>query len=232
MMTTSDINFDEDNKRLKGTPSSFIRLLGLFLQHGWFIHTPSQLDIAIPPSQSYKLLELAVKPSVKRLGLRKLFAHSRRYFIRATRDGGFQMMTNSRVWWHPKRRTPITAILTAKFEASDDNISRLKFQSRVKARYLVGQLVYPTFFSSLIIFIDWSFWIIFACVLGLYALSWIGHRLTAMLEIHEIIFFIETVLADYAPETPQQLAAGSAEVIIEDDFVAEWDRFVEEKQSY
>ncbi|GAB5490777.1 MAG: hypothetical protein Phog2KO_09920 [Phototrophicaceae bacterium] len=230
-MTASNFNSEEENKLPRGATSSFVHLLTLFLRYGWFINTNSQFEIAIPPSKAYQLLEIATKPSVKRLGLRKLFANSRRYFIRATRDGGFQMMTSSRVWWHPKRRTPITAILTANFEAVDENVSRLKFQNRVKARYLVGQFFYPTFFSSIVIFSEWSIWIILTCVIALYAFSWIGHRLTATIEIHEIIFFIETVLSDYTPETPQQLSSGSAEIVMEDDFVAEWDRFVEEKQS-
>ena len=229
-MATNQTNFRANVQMPEGAPSSFIRLYRWLLQHVWFLQSSSHIRLAISPSQTYQILETATKPSVKRLGLRKLFAKGRRYYIRATQDSGFQMSTNSRVWWHPKRRTAITTILTAKFEPVDDTVSRLKLSSRVKLRYLLGQLIYPTFFASLVIFMHWSLWAIVISVLGLYVLSWLGHRFTALLEVHEIIFFIETVLADFAPEPPKQLASEGADIIIEDDFVAEWDRFVEEKR--
>lgn len=229
-MATNETDFRANVQIPEGAPSSFTRLYKWFLKRVWYLQSSSHIHVAIPPSQTYQILEMATKPSVNRLGLRKLFEKGRRYFIRSTQDGGFQMSTNSRVWWHPKRRTPITTILTADFETIDNNISRLKLQSRVKLRYLLGQLIYPTFFSSLLIYMDWSFWVIVMSILGLYGLSWVGHRFTALLEVHEIIFFMETVLADFAPEPPKQLAEEGADIVIEDDFVAEWDRFVEEKR--
>lgn len=229
-MTATNPEFDANTKIPIGAPSSFVRLLNWIIKHGWSVQSSNHIHVSIPPSQTYSILASAIKPSVKRLGLRKLFANSRRYFIRATQDGSFQMSTSSRVWWHPKRRTPVTTILTADFEKIDEIVSCLKLRSRVKIRYLLGQFIYPTFFSSLIINVGWSPWIIALCVIGLYTLSWAGHRFSAMLEVHEITFFLETVLADYAPDPPQLLATGTADIVVEVDFVAEWDRFVEEKR--
>lgn len=215
----------------ENSPSSFIRLIKWLLKHAWFVYKSDHIHTTLSPSQTYKVLETAAKPSVKRLGLRKLFANSRRYFIRAKTDGGFQMMTSSRVWWHPKRRTNATAILSANFEAIGDTTHRIHLNSRVRVRYLFGQFLWPAFMTSIIIFLNWNPWILIGCIFALFALSWTAHRLTALLEIHEIEYFIETVLHDFSPETPQQLAAGDADIVMEDEFTAEWDRYIEEKRA-
>ncbi|MGB7341954.1 MAG: hypothetical protein WBC91_23860 [Phototrophicaceae bacterium] len=211
------------------TPSSFWRLWCWLMNHGWYVHETAHIQARLTPAQVYKILETAAKPSVNRLGLRKLFKSGRRYFIRARNDGSFQMMTTSRVWWHPKRRTQPTAILSAAFDQIDEQNHRLHLRSRIKLRYLLEQFFIPTFMTSIIIYLGWSPIFLMSAIVGLYGLSWTSHRLTAMIESHEITFFIETVLDDFAPEAPQQLATGDADVTISDDFVHEWDRYVDEK---
>lgn len=228
-MAASTSNFQSKLQIPAGSPSSFVRLLHWLLQKAWYVHSSSHIHIVLSPSRTYQVLEIAARPSVERLGLRKLFNRGRRYFIRAKSDGGFQMTTTSKVWWHPKRRTQPTAILSADFEKIDEAISRIKLRSRARLRYLLGQFIWPTFISSIIIFLDWSPVLIALCIFGLYGFSWSAHRLNAMLEAHEIAFFIETVLDNFAPEAPQQLTGGDADIII-DDFTTEWDRYIEEKR--
>lgn len=223
-------NFQTKLQMPAGSPSSFVRLLLWLRQHTWYVHSSSHIHIVIPPSQTYQVLETAAKPSVKRLGLRKLFNRGRRYFIRAKGDGGLQMTTTSKVWWHPKRRTQATAILSADFEPVDGTVSRIKLRSRVKIRYLLGQFIWPTFMSSIIIFLGWSPVFVALSLIGLYGFSWSAHRLNAMLEAHEIEFFIETVLDNFAPAPPEQLTTGGADITI-DEFTSEWDRYVEEKRN-
>ncbi|MEM9951567.1 MAG: hypothetical protein AAF846_08210 [Chloroflexota bacterium] len=222
-------NFSTRLHLVDSAPSSFQRLLNWIVQHTWYVHSTSHIHMVLTPQQTYQLLETATKPSVNRLGLRKLFARGRRYFIRARSDGSFQMMTTNKVWWHRKRRTEATAILSAEFEHIEGDTHRLKTRTRVKLRYLLGQFFLPTFISSIIIFLDWSPIFIVLSVLGLYAFSWASHRLGAMLESHEITFFIETVLNDYTPPPAPQLATGDDVVI--DDFTVEWDRYVEKQRN-
>lgn len=210
-------------------PSSFVRLLRWLMKNGWFVHETAHIHASISPSQVYKLLETATKPSVNRLGLRKLFKRGRRYFIRAKTDGGFQMTTTNRVWWHPKRRTQPTAILSADFASIDEHNHRLHLKSRIKSRYFLEQFFMPTFISSIIIYLGWSPIFLISAIISLYALSWVSHRLTAMIEALEITFFIETVLSDVEPDAPQQLSSADADVIMTDDFTSEWDRYLDEK---
>lgn len=228
-MTASSANFQSKLQIPAGSPSSFVRLLHWLLQKAWYVHSSSHIHIALSPSLTYQVLETAARPSVERLGLRKLFNKGRRYFIRTKNDGGFQMTTTSKVWWHPKRRTHPTAILSADFEAIDETVNRIRIDSHAKIRYLLGQFIWPGLITSIIIFLDWSPLLIALCILGLYGFSWSAYRLTAMLEVHEIIFFIETVLDNFAPEAPQQITGGDADITV-DDFTSEWDRYVEEKR--
>lgn len=230
-MVARNTDFRFTFKLPQSSPSSFVRLIQWLFKHAWFVYKSDHIQTTLSPSQTYKILETAAKPSVKRLGLRKLFANSRRYFIRAKNDGGFQMTTGSRVWWHPKRRTNPTAILSANFEELDDSNHRIRLNSRVRVRYFLGQFMLPAFISSIIIYLNWSPWIVALCIFALFAFSWTAHRLTALLEIHEIQYFIETVLEDFTPETPQQLASADADIVIEDEFTAEWDRYIEEKRA-
>lgn len=232
-MTVEGVQFQSDNDaEIVYAPSSFVRLLKYLANHAWFIRIPSHIQVSLSPSQIYQILELAAKPSIKRLGLRNLFARSRRYHMRPTSDRGFRMTTTSRVSWHPRRRTSATAILTAKIQAGDDNTNQLNLNSRVKLRYLLTQFFLPTFFASMIIFMSWATWIIVLLIISLYSLSWIRHRTTAMLEVQEMIFFIETILREYVPEAPAQLQAGEANIVLEKDFAVEWDKYVAQRSDF
>ncbi|MEL6524519.1 MAG: hypothetical protein AAFQ07_02315 [Chloroflexota bacterium] len=208
-------------------PSSFVQLTHWLIKHGWYLHPSQHFAVTLQSSDVYKLLEKSTKPNVKQLNLRKLFARGRRYFIRATQDGGFQMTMTSKVWWHPRRRTNATAILNTAVEEHDNGNTRLTMRGRTKSRNLLTALFYPTFMTSIIIYMPWQWWVILLSVLCLYATSWIGHRLSAKLEAYEIIHYIETVLADYTPEPPAQLAPQqNPEITVDESFTAEWDKYV------
>ncbi|MGJ3237465.1 MAG: hypothetical protein ACFE0Q_02050 [Anaerolineae bacterium] len=229
-MTENQTATQSDIHLMERAPSSFEQLYRWLLHHMWFVYTSSHIYLTLSPAQAYQVLEKATRPSVKRLGLRKLFVNSRRYFIRNTRNGGFQMMTTSRTWWHPKRRTPATAILSGTFEPVEGLGNRIKLSSHIKLRYFLSQFLWPTFISSIVIFLDWFPLTISACILALYGLSVLVHRYTAKLEAHEITFFIETVLGDFRPEIAGQLSNAHADVVMPDDaFTNEWARHVEKQ---
>lgn len=207
--------------------SSFGQLVNWLVRKFWIVHSSTHLRLTIQPSQAYRVLEVAMKPSVKRLGLRKLFVQGRRYFIRSTSKGGFQMMTSNKVWWHPKRRTTPSTILTGNFEKLDDTLTRITLRSRIRLRYLLSGLLWPSFITSMIIFLDWHTWIIALCIVALYTSSWLTRRYNAMLEAYEITYFIETVLSDFSPAPPKILSNEGADIVMEQDFATEWDKFVE-----
>jgi hypothetical protein len=69
--------------------------------------------------------------------------------------------------------------------------------------------------------------VIVVLVVMLYGLSWMTHRYSAELETHEMIFFVEKALEDFIPAPPANLASRGPDIIVERDFPAVWDRFVE-----
>jgi len=208
-------------------PSSFVQLMRWSVNHSWYLHPSQHFSVTLERRDIYKLLEKSTKPNVKQLSLRKLFKRGRRYFIRAKQDGGFQMTMTRKVAWHPRRRTTATAILNTAIEKQSDGNTRLTMRGRTKSRNLLTAFFYPTFVASIVIYMPWQWWVILLSIVCLYASSWIGHRLSAKLEAYEIIHYVETVLADYTPEPPPQLAPQqSPEITVNETFAAEWDKYV------
>lgn len=211
--------------------SSFEQLLQLLMTHGWSLPSNAQLRLKIPPAQAYNVLEIAMKPSVNRLGLRKLFTRGRRYFIRAKTETTFEMMTTSKVWWHPKRRTEPSAVLTGEFEQVDETLTRLKLNSRIRFRYLMGGVLWPAFITSIIVFVDWSLLLIIACIMGMFITSLVERRYNAMLDAHYISYFIQTILSDFEPDPAPLLSSEGADIVIEDDFSVEWEKYMEDHKN-
>jgi hypothetical protein len=193
----------------------------------WYLHPQIQLPLNLSAAQAYNLLEMNSKPSLKRLEYRKLYAAGRRYLMRTDGKGGFSMMTTEKVWWHPRARTRASTVLHGQFEDLNAETSRLSLRSNIRLHYLLDVLPIPTFFTSIIVFMWWPVWLLTFLVLALYLLSWIGHRLHAMLEAHEMHFFIKTILSDYMPNPPAQLQSKS-NIVTSKDFEQVWDKFVEE----
>lgn len=193
----------------------------------WYLHPSIHLHLSLPASQVYQLLEMNSKPSIKRLEYRNLYAAGRRYLVRPDNKGGFVMMTTEKVWWHPRARSRASTILYGNFEAIDEDNSRLTLRSNIRLHYLFDVFPLPTFFSSILVYMWWPIWILTFLILSLYTLSWLGHRLNASLEAHEMRFFIETILEDYMPAPPAELQ-GKSNIVMSEDFGQVWDKFVEE----
>lgn len=206
-------------------PSSFQRLVQTIIDHTWSVPSPLQLHLTIPFAQVYQTLDLATKPSVKRLSLRKLFGDSRRYFIRPLTDNRFQMKMTRRLGWYPRRRTDAIVLFTGEVTSLNDRVYHLTTRSHIMPRYLVSKFFLPLFFTSIIIYMDWSPLIIIALIIGLFGSTWLHQRFSALLEVHDISFFIETILTQYLAQETQQLS-GEAHIVVEPSFVDEWDKFI------
>ena len=215
----------------KSASPPYQRLRDWFLRRAWYVHPGAHLRLTTTPSETYKVLEIAAKPSVKRLHLRNVFTQGRRYFIMPRDGGGFRMMTTNKIPWYPSR-TSASAVLTGDFEKIDDTTSRLTMKSRIRTFYMLQSLFMPSFMASMLIFMRWHLVLIAASIVTLYSLSWMAHRYNAALEAYEMIFFIEKALEDHIPEPPPVLNAPamSGAVIIENGFAAERDKFVDEMQ--
>jgi hypothetical protein len=213
------------------TASRWQRLRQALLKRVWYVHPGAYLRVKLSPSQIFKILEIAAKPSVERLHLRDVFSRGRRYFIYAEKGGSFRMVTTNKIPWYP-RRTSASAILNGDFEPIDDTSTRLKLHSRIQIFYLLQSFVMPTFMASMLVFMPWRVAIIVLCIGALYGLSWLAHRYNAALEAYEMVFFIEKALEDFIPAPPPVLASEStvADVVIENGFAAAWDKFVNEMQ--
>jgi hypothetical protein len=193
----------------------------------WYLHPRIQMRLSVSSAQAYNLLEMNSKPSLKRLEYRKLYKAGRRYLMRPDGKVGFSMMTTEKVWWHPRARTRASTVLHGQFETLDEESCVLNLQSNIRLHYLFDVFPIPTFFTSIVVYMWWPVWLLTFLVLALYLLSWAGHRLHAMLEAHEMRYFIETILEEYMPNPPAQLQAQS-NIVMSKDFEQVWDKFVEE----
>jgi len=203
------------------------RLQNWFLAKFWYVHPGAHLRVTITPSHTYRILKTAAKPSAKRLEYRKLFAQGRRYFLQETTEAqSFRMMTTHKIRWQMRRRTRSCALLNAEFETVDKDTFRIKLNSHIRIWYLVDMMIWPSFISSMIIYMWWPIWIITVLVLSLFTLSWLAHYFNAALEAHEMIYFIETILEDYFPILPPELPAGKADIVYEDAFGEAWEQYV------
>lgn len=213
-------------------PSRWKRLWQGFLKRIWYVHPGAHLRLTIAPAQTFAILLTAAKPNINRLHLRDVFARGRRYFLYPREDGSFRMLTTHRVIWYPRRRSSASTVLNGAFEKIDDTTTRLTLRSRIQVLYLLDTLLWPTFITSMLIFMAWPLWLVIGCIVALYWLSWLVHRYTAALEAYEMIFFIEKALEEFISEPllplPPPSAAG--DLVMERDFAEVWDKFVEERQ--
>jgi hypothetical protein len=161
------------------------------------------------------------------LELRNLFKQGRRYFLQTTGQQGFRMMTTHKIRWRMRRRTRATAMLYGDFEALDEETVRLTVHSHIRLWYLLDVFLWPSFITSIIIYMWWPVWLITLLIGALYILSWLAHRFNAALETHEMIFFIESILQDYFPPSPQELmASGKADIVYGEAFAEAWEQYV------
>jgi hypothetical protein len=202
-------------------------LLDAILLRTWYVHPGAHLRVTVTGMHVYRLLDQAARPSIQRLHLRNLFSRGRRYFLRLDEDSIFSMTTTHKVPWYPRRRSTASAVLLVRIASIDDSHSWVIMRGRFRIAYLLDVFLWPTFMTSMLIYMRWSPALILVLIALLYGLSWIAHRYTAALEVHEMIFFIEKALEDYIPAPASALAAPGADIIVERDFPAVWDRFIE-----
>lgn len=207
-------------------PSKRKQLWDWLLRYTWYVHLGAHLRLTIAPAHAYRILEISAKPSAKRLELRNFFIQGRRYFLQQNGNQGFRMMTTHKIRWRMRRRTRATAMLYGEFTSIDKQTFRLTLNSRIRIWYLFDVFLWPTFITSIIASIWWPAWVIATLVIALYTLSWLAHRFNAALEAHEMIFFIESILEDYFPETPPKLVASKADVVYEEAFAEAWEQYV------
>lgn len=201
-----------------------------FLRQAWFVHPGAHLRVSLSPNQSFTILETAAKPSVNRLHLRKVFSDGRRYFLRP-QEKGFIMWTTNKVFWHHRRRTFPSAVLYGVFERIDEQTYVLTMRSHIRFFYGIQALFLPLFMTSMIVFMAWSIGLMLLLIVGLFALSWLSHRLTAQLEAYEMVFFIEKALEDFIPVVP--LLEQQEQVIQMNgmpNFAEAWDEFYQQQR--
>lgn len=195
----------------------------------WFVIPETMLSVSLSPSASYTALEVAAKPSSKRLHLRYVFARGRRYYLNALSNGGFRMVTTNKVPWYG-RRTSAATVLYAQFESDVGLPTRIFLTARYKTLYFLDIFFLPSFFTSMIVFMPWPIWVMIVLIGLLYGLSWIGHHSHARVEAHEMLYFIEKALEEFMAEPPPTLSEADADIVIDRqrDFPAVWEKFYEE----
>lgn len=214
-----------DDQRRTGQLRRFIE--DVVLPRTWYVLTPVVLVLSASPGVCIQTMVTASKPSTQRLHLRNLFAQGRRYQI-DPRTTSFRMMTTRKDAWRYRRRTSSATMLYGDFDSLGDDLSQLTLTARVKVAYLGDSFLWPTFMTSLLVFMPWNPFLIAAFVAALYGLSWGGHRANARLEADDMVWFIQKALEDYAAEVKELASEHVATVPSNQDFAQVWERFMDE----
>lgn len=219
--------------RERKTPSGLRRLWQFLLRYTWRVHPGTHLRVLLSPSQAFKVLETAAKPSIDRLQLRNVFAHGRRYMIYPEPDGGFVMTTTNRVFWNRHRRTQPTAVLTGNFGKIDDTHTVVTLHSHTRILPVLRALFMPVFMTSMLVYMPWHPLILVIFIAALFGFSLLAQRFDSQLEAYEMVYFIEKAFEDFTHEPAPQLTSNNADVVINKadetpDFVSAWDKFYEE----
>jgi hypothetical protein len=193
----------------------------------WYLHPPGELLIQAPFEVCLETMMTAAKPSVQRLHLGNIFAGGRRYHIQAT-PGGFRIVTTHKVFWHQRRRTKPTAILSGRFEpiGTDHDLTRIELDVRIRTGYLLDFLLLPAFMTSILIYVPWNPTLVTVAIVLLFTLSWFGHRYNAMMEAHAMVWFVKKSLADFVPVRFMALEGDNTNVLYDNrDFEEAWQKF-------
>jgi len=210
-------------------PNLIRRFIQRLLSRLWYVHPTVVLSVRASPIVCLQTLAIAARPSTARLHLRDLFTDGRRYYLQPSKDG-FSLMSNSRVPWR-RGRTGFTAVLTGRFSQAGE-ATNVFLRARIKSFYLLQVFFIPAFISSIIIFAPWSHSVILGAIMLLFGLSWQGHRLNAMLQAGEMVFFVQKALEDLEPaDTPAIPAQSENLVTLEREFREQWNKFYEEHKS-
>jgi hypothetical protein len=85
--------------------------------------------------------------------------------------------------------------------------------------------------AAIIIYVPWHPALVGGALVIVLIFSWIGHRSNAILEAHEMIWFVQKALEDLSPADIKLVGAGSEDVLqINRDFEAAWEKFYAEQR--
>ena len=195
------------------------------LPRTWYLHPPGELLIQAPFEVCLETMMTAAKPSMKRLHLSNIFAAGRRYHIQA-KPGGFRLVTTHKVFWHHRRRTKPTAILSGRFKPIGDDLTQIELDIRIRTGYLLDFLLLPAFMTSILIYVPWNSTLVAILIVLLFTLSWFGHRYNAMMEAHAMVWFVKKSLADFVPVRLMALESDTSNVLYGSrDFEEAWQKF-------
>jgi hypothetical protein len=200
---------------------------GWVLRRCWYIDAPVVLMLQASPAQVVEKLNAASKPSVSRLDLRNLYVNGRRYFVQP-REGGFRLMTTSKIPWRARQRTSSATVMNGKFAPYGNGGTRIQMRVRVSPVYTLTALILPLFMTSILVYVPWPPGIIALVLATLFGLAWAGQRLSAALEANDMIWFVQKALEDFVPAEIEHLGAEAPVYYDESTFTKAWDRFYRE----
>ena len=193
----------------------------------WQLHPPVALVVRAPEAACLQTLLVAAKPSAERLHLRNLFADGRRYYIQPE-SGGFKLTSDNRLLWGGRRsRSGRAATVFGKLSSPDGEITFIRLHARMRVFYLVSGLLLPIFFTSIVIYMPWPRLAISLIISLLFALSLLGRRFDAALQVNEMVYFVQKALEDLPPVEVAALPSSGPDVGMT-DFREQWYRFYRE----
>jgi hypothetical protein len=207
------------------------RPLRLRWQALWQLHPPVALVVGAPKAACLQTLLAAAKPSADRLHLRNVFADGRRYYVQPQEDG-FRLTSDNRLFWGRRRnRTRVAAVVLGEFSSPDGEITFIRLHSRIRVFYLISGLLLPLFFTSIVVYMPWPHAIISAIIVLLFALSLLGRRFDAALQVNEMVYFVQKALEDLPQVEIAALPSSGPDVVASStmtDFREQWYRFYRE----
>lgn len=197
------------------------------------LHPPVVLYVHAPPLVCLETLAKAARPHVDRLHLRDLYTEGRRYYVRPVREG-FQLTSDSRLLWGGRRaRTPFAATLYGSLAPVGDDITCIRLHAGTNWWFILRSLLVPAWMSGIAILMPWPLPVVLLVVALLFGLSLVGNRMNAALQATDLVYFVQTALADLPAASLAELAAPGPEVVTPNtrrDFREQWQKFYEEHQ--
>ncbi len=197
----------------------------------WAVPPVVDFTVQAPLPECTRRIAEAARPSLNRLHLRNLFADGRRYYLNPSPQG-FHMTSNSKIPWQRRARTTQAAVLMAELIPDGEAGTRIRLRSRMKLFYFLDTFIVPGFMASILVFVPIHPLLIALFIGVLFGLSWVGHRLTAALQVADMIYFIRKALEDVTPGIVGALGAGAEDVVRPGgNFRQAWERFYNEHQN-
>ncbi|MCB9457869.1 MAG: hypothetical protein H6671_17940 [Anaerolineaceae bacterium] len=191
----------------------------------WHVHAPMVLIVQATPATCLLTLRRAARPNLQRLHLRNLFTEGRRYYLHPLR-GGFRLTSNSALSWNRHGRTALAAVVDGRLSDAGEGATIVHLRARWRLFYLLDVFLIPFFIMSILVFTPWPPWLVTLLAVILLGLSWLWHRLTAMLQAADMVYFIQRALEDLPAAERPLLAQPAPDVVMPDsEFREAWESF-------